>query len=281
MDQRDATNRDLLFGLLALQNGLVEQDVLILAFRAWTRDKSRPIAEILAAQGRDRRRRTGPARGACRQAPPSPRGRSREEPGGREHGPFHSATTSRRSATRMIEATLGHVGGGSGATEQDDLEQTGSYASGAAASDGQRFRILRPHARGGLGAVFVALDAELNREVALKQILDRHADDPASRTRFVLEAEITGGLEHPGHRAGLRTGELRRRPAVLRHAVRAGRQPQGDDRRVPRRRDAQERPRPPVAGRCGSCCGGSSTSATRSTTPTPAASCTATSNRPT
>jgi hypothetical protein len=36
MDLRDAANRDLLIGLLALQNGLVEQDVLILAFRAWT-----------------------------------------------------------------------------------------------------------------------------------------------------------------------------------------------------------------------------------------------------
>ena len=57
---------------------------------------------------------------------------------------------------------------------------------------------MRPHARGGLGAVFVALDSELNREVALKQILDRHADDPTSRQRFLIEAEITGGLEHPG-----------------------------------------------------------------------------------
>jgi hypothetical protein len=44
----------------------------------------------------------------------------------------------------------------------------------------------------------VALDAELHREVALKQILERHADDPFSRQRFVDEAEITGGLEHPG-----------------------------------------------------------------------------------
>src|SRR6202008_488922 len=44
----------------------------------------------------------------------------------------------------------------------------------------------------------VALDAELNREVALKQILDQHADDPTSRARFLREAEITGGLEHPG-----------------------------------------------------------------------------------
>ena len=44
----------------------------------------------------------------------------------------------------------------------------------------------------------MALDAELHREVALKQILDKHADDPVSRQRFVAEAEITGGLEHPG-----------------------------------------------------------------------------------
>ena len=38
----------------------------------------------------------------------------------------------------------------------------------------------------------------MTREVAVRQILDSHAVDPASRARFVLEAEITGGLEHPG-----------------------------------------------------------------------------------
>ncbi|MBC7855544.1 MAG: serine/threonine protein kinase, partial [Pirellulaceae bacterium] len=63
---------------------------------------------------------------------------------------------------------------------------------------GQRFRVLRPHAKGGLGEVFVAQDLELHREVALKEIQARFADQPESRSRFVLEAEITGGLEHPG-----------------------------------------------------------------------------------
>jgi eukaryotic-like serine/threonine-protein kinase len=63
---------------------------------------------------------------------------------------------------------------------------------------GRRFRIVRPHARGGLGEVFLARDEQLRREVALKEILPQHADRPGSRARFVREAEITGSLEHPG-----------------------------------------------------------------------------------
>src|SRR5262249_53533061 len=97
-----------------------------------------------------------------------------------------------------VHATLGHVASGHGSTEDGDADRTASYAIGATTGDGQRFRVLRPHARGGLGAVFVALDAELHREVALKQILDQHADDPISRQRSLLEAEVTGTLEHPG-----------------------------------------------------------------------------------
>jgi serine/threonine-protein kinase len=71
-------------------------------------------------------------------------------------------------------------------------------AARAMQAEGQRYRILRPHAQGGLGAVHVALDLELNREVALKQMLDAHAGNSWSRERFVLEAEVTGSLEHPG-----------------------------------------------------------------------------------
>ena len=65
-------------------------------------------------------------------------------------------------------------------------------------STGLRFRVLRPHAQGGIGKVSVAFDAELQREVALKQIKPERADDADSRGRFLLEAEVTGRLEHPG-----------------------------------------------------------------------------------
>jgi len=34
--------------------------------------------------------------------------------------------------------------------------------------------------------------------VALKQLQSHHADDPEIRARFLLEAKVTGGLEHPG-----------------------------------------------------------------------------------
>jgi serine/threonine protein kinase len=71
-------------------------------------------------------------------------------------------------------------------------------ADGAPPSaDGVRYRQLRSHARGGLGEVFVALDTEIGREVALKEIQDQFADDPASQGRFVREAEVNGRLEHP------------------------------------------------------------------------------------
>ena len=46
--------------------------------------------------------------------------------------------------------------------------------------------------------MFVADDRELGREVALKQIQDQFAHDPKSRSRFLFEARITAGLEHPG-----------------------------------------------------------------------------------
>src|SRR5262249_51806346 len=79
---------------------------------------------------------------------------------------------------------------------QDDPFAT--HAVEAPPAGRPRFRVLRPHARGGLGEVFVAHDEELHREVALKEIQGRHAADPSRRRRFLLEAEITGRLEPPG-----------------------------------------------------------------------------------
>jgi serine/threonine-protein kinase len=46
--------------------------------------------------------------------------------------------------------------------------------------------------------VAIALDEGLGREIAFKEIQPKYADVADVRARFLREAEITGGLEHPG-----------------------------------------------------------------------------------
>ena len=194
-----AADHQLLFGLLALQNGLINQGQLVAAFQAWTLDKSKSLADHLVDRGdlarRDRRgRRALVARHLKGTAATSRRAWPRSTPAGQRARAWPAWRARHRGHARACRPQKRLP-----RTEAEaDAERTPSFAVGTANSDAQRFRILRPHACGGLGTVFVALDAELNREVALKQILPRHADDPDSRRRFLLEAEITGGLEHPG-----------------------------------------------------------------------------------
>jgi len=54
------------------------------------------------------------------------------------------------------------------------------------------------HAQGGLGLVFQGTDLRLHRRVALKFMHKHLAEIPWARERFLLEAEITGRLDHPG-----------------------------------------------------------------------------------
>jgi serine/threonine-protein kinase len=189
-------SRDLLFGLLALQTGLINQAQLVAAFHAWTQASDRPMAAILAEQGALSTPCVTLVEGLVTEHL-------------RRHGSDLERSLAALGIGRSTRESLAQIGDpelhaslaqvGSRSTDfDDDPDHTASYSVGTATSEGLRFRVLRPHAQGGLGAVFVALDTELHREVALKQILDHHADDPTSRQRFLLEAEITGGLEHPG-----------------------------------------------------------------------------------
>jgi tetratricopeptide (TPR) repeat protein len=194
MPHRHDAPRDLLVGLLALQNGMVTRDQLVSAFGMRTTTPGSPLADILTEQGALRPEHR-PLLDALTEA----------------HLKLHDGDAEKSladldvspstceylaaSGGPEVEATLAYVRPATGPARAG---HTAPYAVDTATAGVQRFRVLRPYARGGLGAVFVALDSELNREVALKQILDHHADDPASRTRFLVEAEITGGLEHPG-----------------------------------------------------------------------------------
>jgi serine/threonine-protein kinase len=196
MNQGNDTSRDLLLGLLALQTGLIDQAGLVAAFHAWSQNKARPLADHLVALGHlDPAHR--PLLEGLAAAHLARHGGDAEKSLAALQVGRSTCESLARLGEAEIEASLAHVGAAS-THAGEDVDRTATCSVGSATSDGQRFRVLRPYARGGLGAVFVALDAELHREVALKQILDHHADDPVSRQRFLLEAEVTGGLEHPG-----------------------------------------------------------------------------------
>jgi serine/threonine-protein kinase len=192
-----STDRNLLFGILALQMDFVSRDQLVAAMHAWVLDKAKLLGEILAAQGVLSSERVALLTALMAE--------HLKEHGGDAEKSL-AALSSIGSAKKDLEqicdadvqASLGVVGAARSAEEDDPFATKPLPTMGQATSTGLRFRILRPHAEGGLGRVYVADDGELHREVALKEIKDKFADHPESRARFVVEAEITGGLEHPG-----------------------------------------------------------------------------------
>ncbi len=62
----------------------------------------------------------------------------------------------------------------------------------------ERYSLTRLHATGGVGQVWLARDADLGRQVALKELRPERAANQAMWGRFLEEAKITGQLEHPG-----------------------------------------------------------------------------------
>ena len=152
-----AADRHLLFGLLALQNGLINQAQLLAAFQAWALDKSRGLAEHLGSRGD----LTGSKRAileALAEVHLQAHGGDVEQ----SLAAVSAGKLSRKSLADLrdpdLSATLGRVGSTPDLTENDDADRTTDYFVGTATSNGQRFRIVRPHARGGLGVVFLALE---------------------------------------------------------------------------------------------------------------------------
>jgi serine/threonine protein kinase len=180
-----AADRNLLYGMLALQMGFVTRDALLSGMHAWVFAKDKALGELL--QEREAL---------------SPQQRQVLDAVVAEHLKAHGGDARRSLAEAAHPATLD---GDLESVADADLQASMAAAGGTLATtvdrlaaDGMRYRVLRPHARGGLGVVSVARDVELGREVALKEIDGRHAVDAVSQGRFVREAEITGGLEHPG-----------------------------------------------------------------------------------
>ncbi len=59
------------------------------------------------------------------------------------------------------------------------------------------FEILADLGAGGMGEVYRARDAKLNRDVAIKVLLPAVANDPDRLARFSREAQVLASLNHP------------------------------------------------------------------------------------
>jgi serine/threonine-protein kinase len=190
-----AADRNLLFGLTAMRLSFIGPGALVAAISAWVQAKDKPLSDILQAQGslsdsqcglveavvrEDLEHHEGDAQKSLATTPPV--------------GPL--CTDLWRIDDPDLRASLAHVT--DTASVNADFHLTPAPPTGTPSASSLRFRVLRPHARGGLGEVFVALDEELHREVALKEVQARHSSHPENRSRFVREAEVTGRLEHPG-----------------------------------------------------------------------------------
>ena len=70
------------------------------------------------------------------------------------------------------------------------------------------YDLLDEVGRGGMGVVYRARDLAMDREVAVKILLDKYAPDSGTARRFVDEARITGQLQHPGIPAVYQVGSL-------------------------------------------------------------------------
>jgi formylglycine-generating enzyme required for sulfatase activity len=189
-----SADRNLLFGVLALQMDFIGRDALIRALQAWVFAKAKPLGQILAEQGALSAERRELLEALVREHLRQHGGDPQQSLASLSSlGSAHAVLAG--IADPDVQASLARV---SMARSEPTFAPTSPLSAGVPAVPGQRFRILRPHARGGLGEVYVALDGELHREVALKEIQPAHAGHPESRARFLLEAEVTGGLEHPG-----------------------------------------------------------------------------------
>ena len=195
-------DRNLLFGFLALQNNFISHDDLVAAVSVWLTDKTRPLDEILS-----QRRALADDERQLLEALVRKHLQKHGDDAERSLAALSSVGKLRDDLKKLgdpdVEASLAHVATARPASLADPnatlpVDPNPTLPVDPSSVEKTRFRILRPHAAGGLGQVYVARDDQLNREVALKEIKFDFADDSSSRNRFLLEAEITGGLEHPG-----------------------------------------------------------------------------------
>src|SRR5262245_36762330 len=139
------TDRNLLFGILALQMDFIKRDELIKAMHAWVLEKAKGLGQILVEQ-----KTLGSDRHALLEALVQEHLKQHGNDPEKSLAAVSSIGSVREELKRVadpdLQVSLGHVSAARQA--EPDSWATGAPSVGTPTSSGLRFHILRPHKEG-------------------------------------------------------------------------------------------------------------------------------------
>ena len=185
------TERNLLFGVVALQHGVVDADRLVETCADWVTEPTQPLADLFVERGvmTDEQKTEVEKVVAGELA---------------AHGGDPQATLVATIDGRSREAIRGVVGSSPALGAKLNLApegQGGHEVLGTLSPNDEnreRYTLTHLHAKGGMGRVWLARDSSLGRQIALKELRPDQTDNSIVCSRFLYEAKITAQLEHPG-----------------------------------------------------------------------------------
>jgi eukaryotic-like serine/threonine-protein kinase len=187
------TERELLFGVVAFQNGAVDADRLAETCAAWASEPSTSLADHFV----DRGLITVEQRSEVEKAVEH----ELEAHGGDPHATL-AATLDGRSLAAIGDVASSRVPIDVQLESRGQQLQSGHVRLGAIPvnepENRDRYTLTHLHAKGGMGRVWLARDTSLGRQIALKELRPDQTDNLIVFSRFLYEAKITAQLEHPG-----------------------------------------------------------------------------------
>ncbi len=181
------TDRNLLFGVLALQAAFLDNNQFAEACAAWTTRKQTPLAELLVERGWLQPQERDEVERLVERHLKRHGGDVKKSLGAVADGGIRDIV--RDQGDEELRKSLSSLPPAAGYVLVSTVAPTIEHRT--------RYSLSRLHGEGGLGRVYVAHDNDLNRDVALKEIKPDQAAHPEAWRRFLKEAQITGQLEHP------------------------------------------------------------------------------------
>jgi tetratricopeptide (TPR) repeat protein/tRNA A-37 threonylcarbamoyl transferase component Bud32 len=183
-----SSDHNLLFAVLALQADLLDQSRFVEACSLWASRKGTPLADLLVERGWLTEQDRADVQRLLE--------RKLQKHQGDARASLAEVTTDgvRRSLAEVADPDVQHSLAGPPTPE---VPSPGSTTAHVPEGRG-RYTLKHLHAQGGIGQVWLAHDARLGRDVALKELRPERDGHPAVRARFLEEARVTGQLEHPG-----------------------------------------------------------------------------------